>query len=75
MSDYKHTWHKCTLEKCGEKYNLDNCQLAVLAYCEVCNGAEASLPTDCPGRKLTSKELNSIQANIIDYKQGSWIVI
>lgn len=36
-----------------------------LALCRVCGGAEASLPRDCPQRKLTGDELDQIQA-------GNW---
>jgi hypothetical protein len=45
-----------------------------LAHCKVCNGAEASLPTQCPGKKLTSGEEDMIQAGTLDYNNGKWWV-
>ena len=39
----------------------------VLALCKVCGGAECTLPTNCPGRKLTSKELDLICNGELDF--------
>ena len=44
-----------------------------LAVCEVCNGAEGSLPSECPGRKLSACEEEEIMLRNIDYKNGKWI--
>lgn len=56
-----------------------NCECIVckggLALCERCGGAEASMPTDCPGRKLTADESDMIQAGNLDYKDGKFIVL
>jgi len=38
-----------------------------LAFCETCRGAEASLPTECPGRKMTEEEEEGVMAGIIDF--------
>ena len=43
--------------------------------CSVCRGAEASLPTECPGRRMTEKEQDKVQAMLIDYVHGKWISI
>ena len=39
----------------------------VLALCKVCGGAEASLPTNCPGRKLTWNEMEMITAGKLNF--------
>jgi hypothetical protein len=38
-----------------------------LALCTVCGGAEASMPTDCPGRLLTDEEVQGILDGHLDY--------
>ncbi len=38
-----------------------------LGLCKVCGGAEAALPTDCPGRKLTSEEMEGRMTGKWDY--------
>ena len=43
-----------------------------LFWCSVCHGAEASLPTDCPGRKMTGPEQDAVQAGKLDFKTGVW---
>jgi hypothetical protein len=66
-----HVKFKCTLgwEKC-DKCNHDSHD--DLFLCTVCGGAEASLPTECPGRKMTSMEEDAVQAGKIDFKNGEW---
>lgn len=44
-----------------------------LFMCDVCGGAEGSLPTHCPGRKLTPQEGEDIYSGEIDFKDGGWI--
>lgn len=44
-----------------------------LAICKVCGGAEGSLPTACPGRKMTSVEQDSVYAGKIDFTNGQWV--
>lgn len=45
-----------------------------LAFCEVCLGAEATLPENCPGRRLTDEEATAIMEGLLDYRrsQGGW---
>ena len=38
-----------------------------LALCKVCGGAEASLPTKCPGVKLDGYYLDLIQQGVLDF--------
>lgn len=42
-----------------------------LGLCKVCGGAEAVLPTDCPGRKLTSEEMEGVMTGKWDYTDPS----
>ena len=44
-----------------------------LGYCDVCKGAEASLTTDCCGRKITESEDMCIMGGTLDYVKGNWI--
>lgn len=47
-----------------------------LKHCKVCNGAEGTLPTDCPGRPLTESEADRIYlAGNLDFQEGTWIQI
>ena len=62
-----HTLHKCERDCAGCVYCLGG-----LAFCDVCKGAEASLPTDCPSRRLTADEQDAIQAGTVDYVGGKW---
>lgn len=39
----------------------------VLALCKICGGAESSLPTNCPGRKLTYEEQERISRGELDF--------
>lgn len=43
-----------------------------LSLCDVCKGAEATLPTDCPGRVLTDGEKHAILLGEIDFINGAW---
>lgn len=52
--------------------DFDNCQACVLSLCKACGGAEASLPTDCPGRKMTAYEEDNVQAGNVDFVKGEW---
>lgn len=52
----------------------DACTACVLSLCTVCGGAEASLPTDCPGRRMTTTELDEVQEQLLDYRQErGWV--
>ena len=41
-----------------------------LQYCSVCTGAEGSLPTLCPGRKMTEEEERAVYANELNFNTG-----
>lgn len=43
-----------------------------LAHCKVCGGAEASMPTKCPGRQMTGAESDAVQGGTTDFRNGTW---
>ena len=44
-----------------------------LGICKVCNGAEGSLPTECPGEMMSQQQDHSVYTGILDYKGGEWV--
>lgn len=44
-----------------------------LAYCTVCGGAESSLPSECPGRKMDTTEQDAVMNFKLDFVNDSWI--
>lgn len=50
-----------------------------LALCRICNGAEGSLPSDCPGRPMTDAEETQVYENDLDFvvfkgePTGTWV--
>lgn len=61
-----HDLHKC---------NEDDCMICLdgLSSCNSCGGAEASMPTDCPGVRMTVDQIDAVQAGTLDFVAGSWI--
>lgn len=41
-------------------------------HCRVCGGIEASLPTHCPGRLMTSGERDGVQYDGLNFAGGKW---
>lgn len=44
-----------------------------LMHCTVCSGAEGSLPTHCPGRKMTEEEKDAVFQGESNFKNGNWL--
>jgi hypothetical protein len=45
-----------------------------LAYCHTCGGAEGSLPTDCPGERMTELREQLVYDGVLDYVRGcGWV--
>lgn len=61
----RHTQHVCGEETCFV------CN-GGLAWCTVCGGAEASMPTECPGVKMTQYQQDLVQAGVLDYVERGW---
>lgn len=56
-------------ETCGGACNI----CSGLSLCTVCGGAEASLPTDCPGYRMNEYQDKSVQDGSLDFIDGSWV--
>lgn len=59
-------------ENCRVEGNCPICD-GGLAFCVVCKGFEASLPTECPGRPLDAAEEAEIMAGAINFRAGKWV--
>lgn len=46
-----------------------------LSHCKVCGGAEGTLPTDCPGFRLSRIEQEAIWHGTHDYRDGAWVML
>lgn len=68
----RHRRERCAsvCDRC-ENYGGD-CTLNVLFSCAVCGGAEASLPTHCPGARMDQTMASSVQMGIADFRNGEW---
>jgi hypothetical protein len=62
----QHKLHECNKEGC---YLCES----GLAYCEVCGGGEASLPSECPGIRMTGEQESGVQMGEIDFVGGEWV--
>lgn len=61
-----HILHTCEDERCF------TCN-GGLALCTICGGAEATLPTHCPGNRMTTEQQEAVQNKQNDYVNGAWI--
>lgn len=43
-----------------------------LAVCSVCDGAEGSLPSECPGSKMDGERQGEVYRGLADFKNGQW---
>lgn len=68
MSEHVLKTHK----NCSD-YHCPIC-MGGLAICEVCNGAEASLPTECPGVRMSPEVEAAVQAGSLDFANGQWLL-
>lgn len=67
----KHKFHECTCNKKGCMF----CD-GGLGLCDVCNGFEGTLTTDCCGRRITPEEEEAIYTEgTLDYKNGAWVAV
>lgn len=59
-----------------EDDGCDGCNLCELFACAVCGGAEGSLTTNCPGRRVSSEMLDQVYDGWWDYRdaRGGWCV-
>lgn len=57
---------------CRARDGMD-CVLCALSNCVVCGGAEAAMPTDCPGSRICHDDLERIMAGTLDFRDGQWV--
>jgi hypothetical protein len=64
-----HKWYQCARKDC-----LGCCYChGGLASCVICGGGEGSLPTDCPGERMTDEQEAAVYAGVLDYRRvGGW---
>lgn len=63
-----HKWARC-------RSDCEGCCLCEggLSLCTVCGGGEGSLPTDCPGKKMTVEVESLVYSDQLDYtRQLGW---
>jgi hypothetical protein len=67
---YEHQTYVCNREHDGS-----NCMFCDggLFICNICGGAEASAPTECPGRLMTHYEQDMVQNQTLDFMAGVWV--
>lgn len=60
-----HVLHDC---------NDANCNVCSggLAWCTVCGGAEGSMPSECPGVRMTADQEAAVLRGHLDFKAGRW---
>lgn len=46
-----------------------------LLHCKICNGAEGSLPTECPGERMTEAQEDAVYAGSLDFVGGMWKIM
>jgi len=66
----EHILHGSRGECHEEKCNI--CE-GGLGLCTVCGGAEGSMPTSCPGIRMTGTQADAVFAGTMDYVGGRWI--
>ena len=63
-----HVQVKCTDPDCG-----GTCFACCLAWCMTCGGAEGSLPTECPGVRMTGAQGDAVYDGELDFVGGRWV--
>ena len=53
---------------CHTRWSID--PRPTVGFCEGVEGT--SLPTDCPGEKLTSAQVSGVHFKTLDYRDGRW---
>jgi hypothetical protein len=58
--------------ECSGGHDYLGCQFCDggLFACTVCGGFEGSLPTDCPGFKMTEEQEHRVYRGLLDYRDG-----
>jgi hypothetical protein len=46
-----------------------------LAFCVVCKGVEAELPTECPGEPMHGDTCAAVMNGHLDFRCGAWVCV
>lgn len=52
---------------CTDNYCGGSCNACCLAWCSVCGGGEASLPTECPGERMSYERGEEVGSGALDW--------
>jgi hypothetical protein len=54
--------------------NILTCPVCIdgICHCTLCGGTENSLPSECPGKQMTTDQEIQVYNDAIDYKNGKW---
>lgn len=64
-----HHWHRCATTCNGCMFCHGG-----LAACTRCGGGEGSLPTDCPGVRMSADDADLVYAGVLDHRRGrGWV--
>lgn len=63
-----HVKRECEDPECDGAH----CNTCNLFICKICDCAEGTLPTECPGVKVTGGTQDDIYRGKIDYVDGGW---
>lgn len=67
-----HKRHNCDTSDRKHTDWPDTCPACILYLCVTCGGAEGSLPTHCPGYRISFEGQELIMAGQLDFKDGEW---
>lgn len=61
--------------KCPPNCDNEHCNFCRggLFQCTRCNGAEGSLPFECPGAQMTADQADEVYARRLDFVDGQWV--
>lgn len=62
------------LNKNGHDFHEDTYFDKGLCHCKICGGAESSLPTYCPGKRMNEICQSQVTAGYIDFLRGRWFI-
>lgn len=67
-----HRLYQCSKKHEDGGVNCPYCE-GGLSSCIVCDGTEGSLPSECPGRKMTEEEQDAVYKGILNYVDHHWV--
>lgn len=65
-----HIRYECAESACD---GCGYCAGGGLVSCVRCHGTEGTLPTECPGRPMSDREVNAVYRRALDFRAGTWV--